>query len=136
MNEIKTNRNTDYTDSNISKLDSNVSIMKRKQFSLPKRKTQSTPLLTFVYTNKIRKDIFGEEIKKGGKHKISFSDNILLKDDIINKSCEKNIGNKLDTIVEVIDVISYKKENKLNYYKSNNEIIYDDEICCESCNIY
>ena len=53
MNEIKTNRNTDYTDSNISKLDSNVSIMKIKQFSLPKRKTQSTPLLTFVYTNKI-----------------------------------------------------------------------------------
>ena len=72
---------------------------------------QSTSTLTYVYINKIRKDIFGKENKKGGKHKINFADNIILKDDKINKSSENNIENKLDNIVEIIDVISYQKEN-------------------------
>ena len=72
---------------------------------------QSTSTLTYVYINKIRKDIFGKEIKIGKKHKINFADNIILKDDKINKSSENNIENKLDNIVEIIDVISYQKEN-------------------------
>ena len=135
MNEIKTNRNTDYTDSNISNIINNISIIKIKELSFQKLKTRSTSIITYSSTNEIRKDIFGEEIKKGGKQRISFADNILLKDDIINKNCDIT-RNKLDNFVEIIDVISYKKENKLNYYKSNSITSYDDEICCESCIIY
>lgn len=77
---------------------------------------QSTSTLTYVYINKIRKDIFGKEIKKGGKDKINFADNIILKDDKINKSSENNIENKLDNIVEIIDVISYLKGNIIELF--------------------
>ena len=72
---------------------------------------QSTSTLTYVYINKIRKDIFGKEIKKGGKDKINFADNIILKDDKIN-----NIENKLDNIVEIIDVVSYLKGNIIELF--------------------
>jgi hypothetical protein len=136
MTENNINRNTDYTDSNISNIINNISIIKIKELSFQKLKTRSTSIITYSSTNEIRKDIFGEEIKKGGKQRISFADNILLKDDIINKNCENITRNKLDNFVEIIDVISYKKENKLNYYKSNSIASYDDEICCESCIIY
>ena len=136
MTENNINRNTDYTDSNISNIINNISIIKIKELSFQKLKTRSTSIITYSSTNEIRKDIFGEEIKKGGKQRISFADNILLKDDIINKNCENITRNKLDNFVEIIDVISYKKENKLNYYKSNSIATYDDEICCESCIIY
>jgi len=136
MTENNINRNTDYTDSNISNIINNISIIKIKELSFQKLKTRSTSIITYSSTNEIRKDIFGEEIKKGGKQRISFADNILLKDDIINKNCENITRNKLDNFVEIIDVISYKKENKLNYYKSNCIASYDDEICCESCIIY
>ena len=136
MTENNINRNTDYTDSNISNIINNISIIKIKELSFQKLKTRSTSIITYSSTNEIRKDIFGEEIKKGGKQRISFADNILLKDDIINKNCENITRNKLDNFVEIIDVISYKKENKLNYYKSNSITSYDDEICCESCIIY
>jgi hypothetical protein len=77
---------------------------------------QSTSTLTYVYINKIRKDIFGKEIKKGGKDKINFADNIILKDDKINKSSENNIENKLDNIVEIIDVVSYLKGNIIELF--------------------
>ena len=124
MSDDKTNEKTDYTDSTMLNQDS----IKINKFSLPKRKTQSTPTLSYSYTNKIRKDIFGQVIKKGGKHKISFADNELFS----YKTNVNNIENKLDNIVEVIDVESYKEENKLNVYKSN-EIPLDDVICCNSC---
>lgn len=77
---------------------------------------QSTSTLTYVYINKIRKDIYGKEIKKGGKDKINFADNIILKDDKINKSSENNIENKLDNIVEIIDVVSYLKGNIIELF--------------------
>ena len=129
MTENNINRNTDYTDSLNLKQDVNSNIIEITKFSLPKRKTQSTPILSYVYTNQIRRDVFGEEIKKGGKHKISFADNALL---IKNKNNENNVESKVDNIVEVIDVECYKEENKLNVYKSN-EIPLDDVICCNSC---
>ena len=129
MIDVKTNKNTDYTDSLNLKQDVNSNIIEITKFSLPKRKTQSTPVLSYVYTNQIRRDVFGEEIKKGGKHKIAFADNALL---IKNKNNENNVESKLDNIVEVIDVECYKEENKLNVYKSN-EIPLDDVICCNSC---
>ena len=132
MIDVKTNRNTDYTDSLNLKQDVNSNIIEITKFSLPKRKTQSTPILSYVYTNQIRRDVFGEEIKKGGKHKISFADNALLIKNKNDENNENNVESKLDNIVEVIDVECYKEENKLNVYKSN-EIPLDDVICCNSC---
>jgi len=132
MIDVKTNKNTDYTDSLNLKQDVNSNIIEITKFSLPKRKTQSTPVLSYVYTNQIRRDVFGEEIKKGGKHKISFADNALL---IKNKNDENNVESKLDNIVEVIDVECYKEENKLNVYKSNGKISLEDAFCCSSCYI-
>ena len=67
MIDVKTNKNTDYTDSLNLKQDVNSNIIEITKFSLPKRKTQSTPVLSYVYTNQIRRDVFGEEIKRGGR---------------------------------------------------------------------
>ncbi len=135
MNDVKTISNLTLAENSINNNDTKKNLDPEKLVNIPKKKFQSTPSLTLVKLG-IRKDIFGEEIKKGGKQRISFADNILLKDDIINKNCENITRNKLDNFVEIIDVISYKKENKLNYYKSNSIASYDDEICCESCIIY
>jgi hypothetical protein len=101
MSDDKTNEKTDYTNSTMWNQDS----IKINKFSLPKRKTQSTPTLSYSYTNKIRKDIFGEVIKKGGKHKISFADNALSS----YKTNVNNIENKLKI---------YWNKEKIDIYKS------------------
>ena len=109
--------------------------VKKATFKVP-RKTMSTPTLTI----KIRKDIFGEIIKKGGKQKISFKDNILLCDNESNDDSECLSENKViknDTnFVEIIDVVSYKEQNKQMSFKGNGEIPNDDIVCCESCEIF
>ena len=108
---------------------------KKTTFLVP-RKTMSTPILSI----KIRKDIFGEIIKKGGKQKISFKDNILLCDNESNDDSEclsENKAIKKDkNFVEIIDVISYKEQNKQMFFKGNGEIPNDDIVCCESCEIF
>ena len=108
---------------------------KKTTFLVP-RKTMSTPILSI----KIRKDIFGEIIKKGGKQKISFKDNILLCDNESNDDSECLSENKViknDTnFVEIIDVVSYKEQNKQMSFKGNGEIPNDDIVCCESCEIF
>jgi len=113
----------------------NLKNIKNATFKVP-RKTMSTPTLTI----KIRKDIFGEIIKKGGKQKISFKDNILLCDNESNDDSEYLSENKViknDTnFVEIIDVVSYKEQNKQMSFKGNGEIPNDDIVCCESCEIF
>ena len=113
----------------------NLKPVKKPTFK-PPRKTMSTPTLTI----KIRKDIFGEIIKKGGKQKISFKDNILLCDNESNDDSEclsENKAIKKDkNFVEIIDVISYKEQNKQMSFKGNGEIPNDDIVCCESCKIF
>ena len=114
----------------------NLKPVKKPTFK-PPRKTMSTPTLTI----KIRKDIFGEIIKKGGKQKISFKDNILLCDnesDDDDSEClsEKKVINKKKNFVEIIDVISFKEQNKQMVFKGNKENINDDIVCCESCKIF
>ena len=113
----------------------NLKPVKKPTFK-PPRKTMSTPTLTI----KIRKDIFGEIIKKGGKQKISFKDNILLCDNESNDDSEclsENKAIKKDkNFVEIIDVISYKEQNKQMFFKGNGEIPNDDIVCCESCEIF
>ena len=54
------------------------------KFTYPKRKNISTSTLSVLEIKKIRKDVFGEEIKKGGKHRVSFIDIILISDIINN----------------------------------------------------
>ena len=113
----------------------NLKNIKKATFKVP-RKTMSTPTLTI----KIRKDIFGEIIKKGGKQKISFKDNILLCDNESNDDSEclsENKAIKKDkNFVEIIDVISYKEQNKQMFFKGNGEIPNDEVVCCESCEIF
>ena len=113
----------------------NIKNPKKTTFLVP-RKTMSTPILSI----KIRKDIFGEIIKKGGKQKISFKDNILLCDNESNDDSECLSENKViknDTnFVEIIDVVSYKEQNKQMSFKGNGEIPNDDIVCCESCEIF
>ena len=113
----------------------NIKNAKKTTFLVP-RKTMSTPILSI----KIRKDIFGEIIKKGGKQKISFKDNILLCDNESNDDSEYLSENKViknDTnFVEIIDVVSYKEQNKQMSFKGNGEIPKDDIVCCESCEIF
>ena len=83
----------------------------------------------------IRKDRFGEIIKKDGNQKVTFLDDVIDE----SKKISGNIKNK-DSIenkdlIEVIDVESYKKFNIENNYK-----VYKlgSETCCEiiSCKIF
>ena len=115
----------------------NILTMNKFKYTRPKRKPLSTPNLSLTMSNKIRKDIFGEIIRKGGKQKISFADNVLLSviediEDNDNNNNKKNIY-KYDNIVEIIDVESYKKQNKIMNFEGSNE---KETICCESCNIF
>ena len=119
----------------------NVSPTKRVNFK-PPRKTMSTPTLSLESTNRIRKDIFGEIIKKGGKQKISFADDELFcvhenKEDseIMSEPNNKKAKKVESTLIEIIDVVSYKEQNKNNVFKANKEIDTED-ICCESCQIF
>ncbi len=75
----------------------------------------------------IRKDIFGNEIKKGGKQKVSFIDNPIL----LNQNLERNLNN----INQTINIESYKQYNKLmNKNKEINE--QNERVFCESCIIF
>ena len=139
--------NSETTTSTIIPSNSNKNIltMNKFKYTRPKRKPLSTPNLSLTMSNKIRKDIFGEIIKKGGKQKISFADNVLLSviednEDNDNNNNDNNKNNinknnvyKYDNIVEIIDVESYKNQNKFMNYERNNE---KEIICCETCNIF
>jgi len=77
----------------------------------------------------IRCDLFGNEIKKGGKYKVTFSDQI--KGDKIEENFHEENDKKM---AEIINVDSYKKYNKIMNFsvdENNQEII-----CCKSCLIF
>ena len=143
----KNSINSETTTNSIIPSNSNKNILTMNNFKYtrPKRKPLSTPDLSLTMSNKIRKDIFGEIIKKGGKQKISFADNVLLSviednEDNDNNNNDNNKNNinknnvyKYDNIVEIIDVESYKNQNKFMNYERNDE---KETICCETCNIF
>ena len=126
-----------------------------------------------------RKDIYGAEIKKGGRHKISFADNVQvlrrkmklekennkeknsfeistwnsdkkikrirgLKGSLIgfkNKNLKSRFNiespiKKVNKLVEVIEIQSYKQYNKIEYLNSqddeNEENNKEETVCCSS----
>ena len=105
---------------------------KRKQFQniiiIDKKssKNGNNKLIILKKENSIiRKDIFGNEIKKGGKQKISFIDNPIL--------LNQNLELKVDNINEIIYIESFKEYNKL---MNNNKEVYkiqNEKFFCESC---
>ena len=135
---IKTPTFTEESSLQLQNLNSNNTFNISK-FSHPKRKNISTSTLSLLDVKKIRKDVFGEEIKRGGKHRISFKDKITLSDNSNNENKEEENENEKKTkveIVEIIDIDSYKEQNKEMFYKSNGEIQVEENVCCESCIIY
>ena len=138
---IKTPTFTEESSLQLQNLNSNNTFNISK-FSHPKRKNISTSTLSLLDVKKIRKDVFGEEIKRGGKHRISFKDKILILDNNNNKdnkeqeNLNENEKNTKVDIVEIIDIDSYKEQNKKMFYKSNGEIQVEENVCCESCIIY
>ena len=135
---IKTPTFTEESSLQLQNLNSNNTFNISK-FSHPKRKNISTSTLSLLDVKKIRKDVFGEEIKRGGKHRISFKDKIILSDNSNNENKEEENENEKKTkveIVEIIDIDSYKEQNKEMFYKSNGEIQVEENVCCESCIIY
>ena len=83
--------------------------------------------------NNIRQDIYGETIKKRGKHKVSFADNPILLD---NEEDKENETLRKEKLVEILNVESYKEYNKLmafTDYKDEKYILSTESICCESC---
>ena len=83
----------------------------------------------FKKNDNIRHDLFGNEIKKGGKYKVTFSDQI--KGDKIEEYFNEENDKKM---AEIINVDSYKKYNRIMNFsvdENNQEII-----CCKSCLIF
>ena len=136
---LRINRTPTFTETAISihLNNNNNNIENINKFVIPKRKNISTSTISFFDIKKIRKDVFGEEIKRGGKHRISFKDKIIIddfnEDKISNNENIENNKNIKPDIVEVIDIVSYKKDTKQMVYKSKDKI--EENICCESCNI-
>ena len=77
----------------------------------------------------IRHDLFGNEIKKGGKYKITFSDQI--KGDKIEENFNEDNDKKM---AEIINVDSYKKYNKIMNFSVDENT--QEIICCKSCLIF
>ena len=129
-NQILKKVNTD-----VSSATADISIRKQhrnntliEQQSKTKNESQG---LIILENDHIRKDIYGNEIKKGGKQKISFIDDPILNDN--NNQKEKN------KMIDVINVESYKDYNKLmafTDYKDEKYIYMNEAICCESCFIF
>lgn len=136
---LRINRTPTFTETAISihLNNNNNNIENINKFVIPKRKNISTSTISFFDMKKVRKDVFGEEIKRGGKHRISFKDKIIIddfnEDKISNNENIENNKNIKPDIVEVIDIVSYKKDTKQMVYKSKDKI--EENICCESCNI-
>jgi hypothetical protein len=83
----------------------------------------------FKKNDNIRHDLFGNEIKKGGKYKVTFSDqkNGDKIEEYFNEENDKKMA-------EIIIVDSYKKYNRIMNFsvdENNQEII-----CCKSCSIF
>jgi hypothetical protein len=83
----------------------------------------------FKKNDNIRHDLFGNEIKKGGKYKVTFSDqkNGDKIEEYFNEENDKKMA-------EIITVDSYKKYNRIMNFsvdENNQEII-----CCKSCSIF
>ena len=136
---LRINRTPTFTETAISihLNNNNNNIENINKFVIPKRKNISTSTISFFDMKKVWKDVFGEEIKRGGKHRISFKDKIIIddlnEDKISNNENIENNKNIKPDIVEVIDIVSYKKDTKQMVYKSKDKI--EENICCESCNI-
>ena len=136
---LRINRTPTFTETAISihLNNNNNNIENINKFVIPKRKNISTSTISFFDMKKVRKDVFGEEIKRGGKHRISFKDKIIIddfnEDKISNNENIENNKNIKPDIVEVIDIVSYKKDTKQMVYKSKDKV--EENICCESCNI-
>ena len=83
----------------------------------------------FKKNDNIRHDLFGNEIKKGGKYKVTFSDQ--KNGDKIEEYFHEENDKKM---AEIINVDSYKKYNRIMNFsvdENNQEII-----CCKSCLIF
>lgn len=93
----------------------------------------------------IRKDVYGCEIKKGGKHKISFADDLYKSkkeknkeksDKKKNKKDKKKNKNKKNHLIEIIEIQNFKNYTKINSYDHE----FDDEeteTCCSgACNVF
>jgi hypothetical protein len=128
MNDVKTISNLTLAENSINNNDTKKNLDPEKLVNIPKKKFQSTPSLTLVKLG-IRKDIFGEEIKKGVKHRISFVDYKMPSDDNIDK---KTLDYKTD-FAEVIDIMSYKAHTKKMSYK---EVEYEEKIYCNNCYLF
>ena len=132
---LRINRTPTFTETAISIHQNNNNIENINKFVVPKRKNISTSTISFFDMKKTRKDVFGEEIKRGGKHRISFKDKIIIddfnEDKISNNENIENNKNIKPDIVEVIDIVSYKKDTKQMAYKSKDKV--EENICCESC---
>ena len=109
INSIKSKNNTNFIN-NFNKEDNSINNNYKKK-------------------GNIRQDLFGNEIKKGGKYKVTFSDQI--KGDKIEENFNEENDKKM---AEIINVDSYKKYNKIMNFsvdENNQEII-----CCKSCLIF
>ena len=128
MNDANTNSNLTLAENSINNNGTKKNLDPEKLVNIPKKKFQSTPALTLVKLGN-RKDIFGEEIKKGGKHRISFVDYKMPSVDNIDK---KTSDYKND-FAEIIDIMSYKAHTKKMSYK---EVDYEEKIYCNNCNLF
>jgi hypothetical protein len=123
----------------VSSVTADISIRKQQKNNTligqqSKTKLDSNQLIMLENVDNLRKDIFGNEIKKGGKQKVSFIDN-----PILNNSENENLVNlnksENEKIVEVVNVESYKEYNKFMLFNMKKEIYPNESICCESCYI-
>ena len=105
-------------------------------YSKPKTETNQLIIEEDRDNIKVRKDIYGNEIKKGGKFKISFVDDPIITKKPREENNEINTKKQDKKIAEVINVESYKMYNKLVMIFDREVVPCDERIGCDSCLIY
>ena len=123
----------------VSSVTADISIRKQQKNNTligesSKSKNDSKQLIMLENVDNLRKDIFGNEIKKGGKQKVSFIDNPIL-NNFENQNYVNLNKSENEKIVDLVNVESYKEYNKLMLFDIKKEIYPTDTICCESCYI-
>ena len=123
----------------VSSVTADISIRKQQKNNTligesSKSKTDSKQLIMLENVDNLRKDIFGNEIKKGGKQKVSFIDNPIL-NNFENQNYVNLNKSENEKIVDLVNVESYKEYNKFMLFNMKKEIYPNESICCESCYI-
>ena len=99
------------------------------------KKSKSVSSQSLVYNKRLRRDIYGSLILKGGrKHKVSFLDWASPILDVVENEdpTEREMEIKQKPIAEIVNVESLKEDTAKMVFNEYSKNPSEDTVCCES----